>query len=214
NTLEQAKGPTGNAFQIQIELLEMDLEPFRRNLTIAEEKIRQVSRKKNEGDDEAEGPSLDDLRKIRQRLTKEINSREIELFRIRADRFPQDSTNRLELGARLLKADQIDEAIVELQKARKEPKCLARATMYLGFCFKRRKNWRLAQRNFEEALENLSPTEETDRKEILFQLAQGHAESGDLAKAIDLGHELANRDFAYRDIGKLLDEWEDRLQKA
>jgi hypothetical protein len=52
------------------------------------------------------------------------------------------------------------------------------------------------------------------RKEILFQLAQGYAESGDLNRAVDLACELANLDFSYKDIGKLLDEWNSKLQKA
>ena len=86
--------------------------------------------------------------------------------------------------------------------------------LYLGYCFKNRNNWRLAQRNFEEALQTLPIGEDASRKELLFQLAQGAADSGDLSKAIDLAYELANLDFSYRDIGRLLDEWQDKLQKA
>ena len=86
--------------------------------------------------------------------------------------------------------------------------------LYLGYCFKSRKNWRLAQRNFEEALQNLPSGEEEFRKELLFLLAEGTAESGDLARAVEFGYELANLDFGYRDIGKLLDEWQTRLQQA
>jgi tetratricopeptide (TPR) repeat protein len=113
-----------------------------------------------------------------------------------------------------MRADQTDEAIIELQQARKDPKLAGKAAMYLGFCFKRRNNWRLAQRNFEEALTLLPDNDEPNRKEVLFQLAQGCAEAGDLAKALDLGHDLANLDFGYRDIGKLIDEWQERLQQA
>jgi hypothetical protein len=86
--------------------------------------------------------------------------------------------------------------------------------MYLGYCFKTRHNWRLAQRNFEEALENLPPGEEATRKELLFQLAHGSAEAGDLSRALELGYELANLDFGFRDIGRLVDEWQTRLQKV
>ena len=57
-------------------------------------------------------------------------------------------------------------------------------------------------------------TEERSRKELLFELASGCAENGDLPRALDLGHELANLDFSYKNIGKLLDEWNDRLQSA
>lgn len=214
--LEQGLGPTGSNYQIMVEIMEMDLDPFRRNLLIAEEKLKAktAAPTPDDDDDEEEGPSLEDLRKIRLRLMKEINSREIELYRLKADRFPQELSHRLELGYRLMRADQIDQAIVELQLARRDPKLVGRAALYLGFCFKRRNNWRLAQRNFEDALAQLPETDEANRKEVLFQLAQGHAEAGDLGKAIDLGHDLANLDFAYRDIGRLLDEWQERLQQA
>src|SRR5262249_39223357 len=100
------------------------------------------------------------------------------------------------------------------QAARTDPRQRWRALLYLGHCFKSRHHWRLAERNFEEALQNLPAEEEASRKELLFQLAHGCAESGDLAKAVELAYELANIDFGYRDIGRLLDEWQIRLQNA
>ena len=213
--LEQGLGPTGSNHQIMLEIMEMDLDPFRRNLMIAEEKLREKAAEPEvEDGEEGDGPTLADLKKIRLRLMKEINSREIEIYRVRADRFPQDLSHRLELGYRLMRADQVDQAIVELQMARKDPKFVGRAALYLGFCFKRRNNWRLAQRNFEDALAQIPESDETNRKEVLYQLALGHAEAGDLGKAIDMGHDLANLDFAYREIGRLLDEWQERLQQA
>jgi len=86
--------------------------------------------------------------------------------------------------------------------------------LYLGDCFKSRKNWQLAQRNFEDALQNLPPTEEAFRKELLFKLAEGAAGTGDLARAVEYGYELANLDFGYKDIGRLIDDWQARLQRA
>ena len=130
--LERGLGPTGSAFQLQIAIMELDLEPLRRNLDIAEQKVRARAAVKATDDQDEEGPSLDDLRKVRNRLLKEINSREIEIFRLRADRFPQELSHRLELGHRLLKADQIDEAIAELQQARKDPKLLGASVDALG----------------------------------------------------------------------------------
>jgi Flp pilus assembly protein TadD len=194
-------GPTGNQFELTIELADLDIEPFRRNLAITEEKLRAQ-------------PQDEELRKIRIRLLKEINTRELDLYRQRADRYPSEMAHRFEVGVRLLRAGQTDEAILELQAARSDPRQRWRSLLYLGFCFKSRNNWRLAQRNFEEALQNLPASEEASRKELLFQLAQGFAEAGDLAKAVDLGYELANLDFGYRDIGRLLDEWQSRLQQA
>jgi tetratricopeptide (TPR) repeat protein len=199
--LQEGLGPTGNYFELAFELADLDIEPFRKNLALTDEKLRE-----NSQDEE--------LRKIRIRLLKEINTRELDLYRSRADRFPTEMQNRMELGLRLLRAGQTDEAIMELQAARSDPRQRWRSLLYLGYCFKSRNNWRLAQRNFEEALQSLPPGEDAMRKELLFQLAQGNADAGDLSKAVDLAYELANLDFGYRDIGRLLDEWQQRLQKA
>jgi uncharacterized protein HemY len=65
----------------------------------------------------------------------------------------------------------IDEAIAELQQARRDERQKGRAAMYLGACFRRRNNWRLAQRNFEEALQALPAGDEAARKEVLYQRA-------------------------------------------
>lgn len=208
-TIEQGLGPTGNDFRLTTELMEIDLEPFRRNFALAEQKI-----KKAEAGEEDSRHSLEDLKKIHKKLLKEINSREIELFRVRADRYPQDFGYRMELGIRLAESDQLDAAISEFQQVRKDARLGWKACLHLGLCFKKRNNWRLAQRNLEEALASLPPNDEASKKEVLFQLASGFAEAGELQRAIDLGHDLANIDFGYKQIGKLLDAWEDRLQEA
>jgi tetratricopeptide (TPR) repeat protein len=199
--LHKGLAATGNDFRLAIEVAELELEPFRKNLQLTEDKLKAT-------------PDDEELRRIRIRLLKEINTRETDLYRLKADRFPNDLSFRLELGIRLLRAGQTEAAIAELQQARKDPKLTWKALTYLGHCFKGRNNWRLAERNFEEALKNLPASEEATKKEVLFQLAQGSADAGDLAKAVEFAHELANLDFAYRDIGRLLDEWQERMQKA
>jgi len=218
-TLQQGLGPTGNAFQLQLELMDLDLAPVRKNLELTDARIRKHKEKKSDDDTAESGADAGDLSEkelmhLRVKLLKEINTREIEIYRVKADRFPSDVIHRIELGTRLLKGDLIDEAITELQLARRDEKLKWRAAMLLGVCFRKRNNWRLAQRNFEEALTALPPGEEAGKKELLFHLASGCAENGDLQRAIDLGHELANLDFTFKNIGNLLDEWNDRLQSA
>ncbi len=220
--LQQGLGPTGNAFQLQLELMDLDLAPMRKKLEDTENQLKRIkdrARKAAEDQDAAEEGDLADLSErdlmqLKSTQIKEINTREIEIYRVKADRFPSETVHTIELGLRLFKADLLDEAIAEFQKARRDEKFKWKAAMYLGVCFKKRNSWRLAQRNFEEALGAVPPSDESARKEILYQLATGCAENSDLARAIDLGHELANLDFNYKNIGKLIDDWEKRNESA
>jgi tetratricopeptide (TPR) repeat protein len=199
--LQEGLAATGNDFELSGQLADLDIEPFRRNLAITEEKLKAA-------------PDSAELRRLRIRLRKEINTRELEQHRQKADRYPTEMSHRYEMGLRLLHIGQIDEAIRELQAARGDPRFRWQSLLALGHCFKARRNWRLAERNFDEALKNLPAGETNHRKEILYELAAGSAESNELKKAVDLATELANIDFSYRDIGRLLDEWQTRVQQA
>ena len=199
--LQKGLGPTGNDFQIALELADLEVEPFRRDLVKADERLQA-------------DPQNPELVQIRAKLQKEINRREIDLFRMKADRFTTELAHRLELGIRLLRAGLVDEAIKELQSAKADGRLAWRSLFFLGHCFRARNNWRLARRNWEDALQALPPGEQNARKEMLFSLAQGCADAGDLAAAIEKAHELANIDFGFRDIGRLLDEWQAKLQQA
>jgi len=199
--LQQGLVPTGNSFDIAMELADLDIEPFRRNLAIAESKLKNY-------------PDDPDMQKLRARLLKEINTRELDCFRQKSDRYPMDLGHHFEMGVRLLGLDQVDEAIKELQSVRNDPRHRSRALYYLGFCFKQRNNWRLAQRNFEEALQNLAASDTELRRELLFQLAVGLADAGDLERAFELGCELANMDYGYKNIGTLLEKWQKRIDKG
>ncbi len=199
--LTEGLGATSNAHELVTELADLEIEPFRRNLAITEDKLAAL-------------PDDEELRRIRLHLRKEINTRELDLHRLRADRFPAELSYRYEVGVRLLRAGQIDEAIRELQTSRGDPRYRWQSSLYLGYCFKARNNARLALRNFEEALEFLPPGETASRKDVLYELAHGYADAGDLARAIDLAHELAHIDFAHRDISTLLEEWQNRLKQA
>ena len=93
------------------------------------------------------------------------------------------------------------------------PRFHGKALFYLGLCFQSRKNWRLAQRNFEEALQHLGTADAYLRKETTYLLAVGYAGAGEFERAIDLGCELANLDFNYKNIGTLLDDWQAKVAK-
>lgn len=199
--LDEGLAATGRHFELQLALTELEIEPFRTNLRMVDGKL-------------ASDPNNTQLLKLKSQLEQEINRREMDLFRQKADRFPTDMTYRLELGIRLFRAGLLDEAIQELQAARKDPRCRLRAQVHLGHCFRDRKNWVLARKNYSEALQATSSGEEEIRKEILYEMAHLAVEEGDWRTAVELGNELADLDFGYRNIGKLLDDWQSQLEKA
>ncbi|QVL33070.1 tetratricopeptide repeat protein [Telmatocola sphagniphila] len=214
-TLEKALNATGQNFQVRMELLEMEIDPLTKNLSLSNAKIAELeAQSAEEAVEEVDGPSLEDLKRIRNKLIKEINAREVEIFRAKSERFPTDASFRLELAIRLYQGGKVDEAIAELQVVRKDTRLSGKAMMHLGKCFLLKNNWRLAQRNLEESLAAVTVNDEASKKELLFLLAKGHAEFGELTKAIELGHDLENIDFVYKGIDKLVEAWETRLQEA
>ena len=203
--LQQGLAPTGQHFTLQLELMELEVAPIRANLEQADARLKAV---RAAGEDPADGPTEEELAAHKHKLTKELAAREVEILRLKAERFPSDLQHRLELGQKLIKADQLDAAIAELQQVRRDDKLKGHAALLLGACFRKRNNWRLAQRNYEEALTALPAGDEHARKECLYQLAVGAADQGEPERALDLGHELAGMDFAYKGIGDLLEKWE------
>ena len=50
--LQQGLGPTGNAFQLQLELMDLEIVPLKKNLEIAEARLRRIKEKNSTTDDE------------------------------------------------------------------------------------------------------------------------------------------------------------------
>jgi tetratricopeptide (TPR) repeat protein len=198
--LQSGLGPTGNAWELIVALAEVDTDTFRHDLAITENKLKA-------------DPEDASLLTLRDQQRKEVWSRELEVYRRKAERYPTELVHRYEVGVRLFRLGQTDEAIKELQTARSDPRFRWQSLFHLGRCFKVRNNWRLAQRNLEDALKEIPVGETEQRKDLLYDLATGCADAGDFPRAVEVGHELANLDFGFRDIAQLLEEWEVRLEK-
>ena len=190
----------GQHFEIGLELSDLAIDPFRKDLAITEEKLR-------------EDPGNADLKSKRDAQAKEINTRELVFWRTKSDRFPTDTTARFEMSVRLYQAGQPEAAIQEFQKLRTDPKHRVRVLIYLGLCFIARNNWRLAQKNFEDGLQQMTIAEEHFRKDVMYHLACGYSQNGELQKAIDLGSELANIDYTFKDIGPKIEQWQAKKDK-
>jgi tetratricopeptide (TPR) repeat protein len=195
--LERGLAASGQAPPLVLALEDLQIEELR------QERAELQAKARAHPDDEAAGRSL-------AKLDADLNARELAYHRKRAEYDPADNGNRFELGLRLLRAGDVDAAITELQALRSDARLRWKALLQLGHCFQKRRNWPLARRNFEEALRILPPEEGSAKKELLLHLAKGHAGAGEYARAVELAIELADLDFSYGNVGKLLDEWQRR----
>jgi len=193
--LERGLEPTSEASELRAELLDMEIEPLRRELSGIEEQLA------DDADDA-------DLIAEQVRIEGEINVAELEMYKQRIRWTPNDVRCRYEFGVRLFAANRTEEAIRELQQTREDAKFQWQSLLLLGRCFHARKNARLAIRNLQSALEKMPATEVSGRKEALYLLASLHADLSDLKAAVEYGSELADIDYTFRDIGQLLDTWQ------
>ena len=188
-------GPTGHEFALSVELADLAIEPFRRHLAIARDKLA-------EREDE-------ELRRLEAELVREINTRELDLYRLQADRHPARPELRYEMAVRLLRCGRTDEALAVFQAV---PGW--KAARGAGYCYRVWGNPRRAVPHFERAVAALPEGEEDARNEMLYELACCHAEVGEYERAVERGAELAERAPGYRDVLTQLPAWQARARPA
>ena len=194
--LLEGLGATGNAFELTVELAELQIEPFRQDLAHAEQKIAVHAD--------------DDLRRIQSDLRREINTRELDLFRLLSDRHPGNTEYRYEVGVRLMKAGQLDEALAALAVAQADPAYRGPSLIAEGQCRRSRDDPRRALACFEEALRALPADAGRSRLEAIYELARCHADLGEWPRAVDLACDLVRLDPEHGDIARLLADWQSR----
>jgi tetratricopeptide (TPR) repeat protein len=191
-TLQSGLEATGGDFALQVEAADLAIEPFRRDLAIARAK-------RAEKEDAL-------LQQREAELVHEINARELDLYRMQVDRQPQRDDLRYELGVRLLRCGQAEEALAMFHQLPDD----WRAARGAGYCYRLWNNHARARDCFEQALMRLPDHEHNRREELLYELACCHAELGDYDRAVERGAELAESSPDYRDILALLPRWQAR----
>jgi len=193
--LERGLEATGEAFELRAAVIDLDIDPYRALLAETEAALEK-------------DPDAADLARQRARLRKEINNRELELYKKWAKYAPNDPAHRYEMGVRLLRAGRVEDAIRELQLSRDDARFRWRSTFFLGQCHRARNDPAEAVRHFEATLAQMPPGETDRRKEVLYLLATLYAAGGDRAKAITYGESLVAQDAGFRDIAALMERWQ------
>lgn len=192
--LERGLEATGEAFELRAAVIDLDIDPYRALLAETEAALEK-------------DPDDADLARQRARLRKEINNRELDLYKKWAKYAPNDAAHRYELGVRFLRAGRADDAIRELQQSRDDARFRWRSLFFLGQCHRARNDPAEAIRHFEATLTQMPPGETDRRKEVLYLLATLYAAAGDRAKAVGHGSTLVAIDATFRDVAALLERW-------
>mgnify|MGYP001310035383 FL=1 len=135
----------------------------------------------------------------REGLVRERDGVLLENCQERAERYPTMLEFRFELGERLLRMDQVNEAIQAFQKAQNSPKHKLDSLNYLGQCFMKRGMHDMALSQFEKALGEKKVMDQ-QRKELVYNLACVYEEQGRREEAARYFKEIYEVDINFLDV--------------
>ena len=175
----------------QVEDCELDL--MRKNVEIA--KANAVKK----GDDEAAKNSA-------QALATELLKREVEVYRTRVERHPNDLRAKYTLGQSFVKLKMFTQAIPMLQASVQDHRIEADALLLLAKCFIQEKKGILARKQLEKAVPKLNPIENRATfLEVRYWLGRLCEEAKEYDKAEEHYGEVLAVDYEYKDALKRLE---------
>jgi len=126
---------------------------------------------------------------------------------------PTNPEFSLEIGKLHLEAEDYHKAILAFQKAGRHPNFKRRARTGLGSCFYKQGLYALAAKEYDEILADTS-TEEADRMETTYVLADCHSKMGDLKRAFELFGEVYRRRADFKDVEKRVFELNEKTRPS
>lgn len=156
---------------------------------------KQISRADKDGDAEKAGRLEAELKRAQEDDLRE-------LVRLR----PGDAAQRVKLGKLLLRNENPDGALTELQKAVEDPRQQREALFYLGQAFQQKGFLDLARKNYERALAG-APEQDERSKEILYGLGTIAEAEGAHADARAFYARIFEVDIGYRDVAAKMEQF-------
>ena len=121
--------------------------------------------------------------------------------RRRVKQQPTELLLRMDLGAALLEAGNLDEAIGELQQAVKDPRKKTEAQLLLGRAFRSKGLVDLAMTQLDKALESTSPNTAIGKR-ILYEMGTAAQDGGKAQDALRHFSRILEHDIAYKDVAQ------------
>jgi tetratricopeptide (TPR) repeat protein len=139
-------------------------------------------------------------------LERELVQIEVDEFKKRVDMHPGDSSLRLRLGRRLMRSDDLDAALGELQKAHADPRIRREAMFLMAQCFQRKGFTDLARKEYERSLEGVAEVDDR-AKEVLYNLGSIAEAEGNGDEARSFYARVYEVDIGYRDVAAKMEHF-------
>jgi tetratricopeptide (TPR) repeat protein len=139
-------------------------------------------------------------------LERELLQFEVEDMKRRVDLRPGDLSLRLQLGRRLMRTGDLDQAMSELQKAAGDSRAKREAQFLLAQCFQSKSYFDLARKEYQRALEGRPNTDERG-KEILYNLGAIAEAENNAAEARAAYARIFEIDIGYRDVAAKMEKF-------
>jgi tetratricopeptide (TPR) repeat protein len=190
--LTKALAASGNDMKVREHVEDRQLRWARSRLHLAEKRLA-----------EEDTP---DNRAAVERLRSTQLKHEIDIYSARSARYPENTNWKYELALRLKAAGSHSEAIKQFQDVLQDARRKGAVALELGECFQKIRQYPLAMRNYQVAVESLTDREVELRKRALYRagvLAMGLDDVDSARKYLST---LAELDFSYRDVAQRLDK--------
>jgi len=175
-------------------MLELLLEAQKKRLHIEALRLKQ----------EYESNPTEELKSIFLATRSQHDAKCMELAEHRVKHSPNHAGYRYDYGILLQKREMVKEAIAEFQIAKADTLRAGDCLLEIGRCFQMIRQYKLAMTHYREAIQALAPGE--NKKKALYLAMKLAFTLEDYVQAEDYGHQLAAIDFAYRDLGEVLEQ--------
>jgi tetratricopeptide (TPR) repeat protein len=189
--LNQKLAVTNNDVQVQEAIEDVHLKALRSKWIAADAKAKKSGKEADAKDVQA--------------IRAELVEKELQTYRNRCARYPNNLAFRFELGRRYQLNGNIPEAIKELQIAKADPRKRGVCMMYLGDCFYTIKQYALAMTHYEHAIQDIPDRDQENKKKSLFKAGKLALGLKDLVKADKFLTTLASMDYTYPRISEMLE---------
>ncbi len=191
------------------EVLKQKLEASGNDPTVREEiedvQLRALRSKMIAGGKKAKESGKEADKKEYERLRMTVIVKELDVYKNRCERYPNNLIFRYELAQRYQWKGDIGEAIKEYQVAKADPRKRGMCLINLGECFRAIKQFHLAMSHFEQAVQEIPDREQEYKKLAYYRAGKLAMMLKDLPKAEKYLTTLASMDYTFRDTSALLE---------